>query len=193
MPDVMKITDGDQQMGVEEWFRARLADLNAPYVLEVGTRRSNPDFPTHHKAWLPPSGRMLMVDAFDGIDVDLVQDAHVYEDLEDGSFDAAIAVSVWEHLSRPWVAARALARVLQPGSPFLVVTHQTFPIHGYPSDFFRFSDEALKVLFGDAGFTDLRTEYAFPCTITPPREVTRWNTAAESYLNVAIAGTLREV
>jgi SAM-dependent methyltransferase len=127
-----------------------------------------------------------MSDVTDGLDVDVVADAHDLAPFATSSFDAYIAVSVYEHLRQPWVAAKAAHRVLKNGGTLLVVTHQTFPIHGYPSDFFRFSDVALASIFEDAGFKIIDGGYQYPCQITPPPEVTRWNTAAPAFLNVGV-------
>jgi hypothetical protein len=67
-----------------------------------------------------------------------------------------------------------------------VCTHQTFPLHGYPHDYFRFSAEALAGIFDDAGFEILDGGYTYPASIIPPAEVTRWNPGAAAYLNVDV-------
>lgn len=169
-------------------FQAELLQLDQPSVVEIGTKRWEKDRPTHHQAWAPHAFNYVMVDAEDGTDVDYVQDAHSMPAFADGGMDAVIAVSVWEHLERPWKAAEAMARILRPGGLIYVGTHQSFPIHGYPNDFFRFSAEALALIFRDAGFTEVHTGYTYPCQIIPPPEVTRWNKAAESFLNVDLFG-----
>lgn len=171
----------------------RLAQLEAPDVIEVGTLRWDPDFPTHHERWAP-HGRWTKVDREAGTDVDIVADAHQLEQVlasEQGvwpDFDAYVACSVFEHLERPWVAMEAAAEVVRPGGLVYVQTHQTFPLHGYPQDFFRFSDRALAVLAEDAGLDVLHVGYMYRCIIVPPPEVTRWNTAddVEAWLNVEL-------
>ncbi|WP_206431673.1 hypothetical protein, partial [Bacillus sp. 2A25] len=35
-----------------------------------------------------------------------------------------------------------------------------FPEHGYPDDYFRYSQSGLRLLLADAGFSDISTEYA---------------------------------
>lgn len=189
MTDGARIGDGVAP-GAERLV-AELAALPAPQVIEVGTLRSDPGFPTHHTAWAP-HGTWLKVDREDGPDVDVVADAHqVEQDLaaETGAwpmFDAYVACSVFEHLERPWRAMAAAAEVVRPGGWVYVQTHQTFPLHGYPSDYFRFSTEALRVLMEDARLEVVHTGYLYRCQIIPPPEVTRWNTApdVESWLNV---------
>jgi hypothetical protein len=167
-----------------------------PTVLELGTRRWDPDFPTHHEVWAPPRARWVKADAMAGQDVDRVADAHdlaaafgvTPSNVDRFGFDGYVAVSVYEHLERPWIAAQSAAAVLRPGAWLYVATHQTFPLHGYPRDYFRFSRQALEVIFSDAGFVEIETGYRYRCTIEPPAEVTRWNRApdVESWLNVEI-------
>lgn len=168
-----------------------LAAVERPEVIEVGTLRADPSFPTHHTEWAP-HGRWTKVDREAGTDVDHVADAHRLRDGLRGvrrppaGWDAYVACSVFEHLERPWVAMEAAAAVVRPGGLVYVQTHQTFPLHGYPSDFWRFSTEALRVLMEDAGLVLLHAGYLYPCRIIPPPEVTRWNTSpdVEAWLNV---------
>jgi len=170
----------------EQRFIAALHQRTAPKVLELGTRRWNTTRSTHHAAWLPADATHVMSDVTDGLDVDVVADAHTLAPFAAKTFDAVIAVSVWEHLQHPWVAATAAARVLKPGGLLYVATHHTFPVHGYPSDYTRWTDEGLKALF-DAPLWDVNLAgYSYPCKIVPPADVTVWNTAAEAFLNVDI-------
>jgi hypothetical protein len=173
-----------------------LAAIERPRVVEVGTLRAEADRPTHHTAWAP-HGDWVRVDREEGPDVDVVADAHHLDvDLRVGPmlypprdpFDAYVACSVWEHLERPWQAMVAAASVVRPGGLVYVQTHQTFPIHGYPEDFYRFSDKAMAVMMRDADLEVLHTAYTYPCQIVPPAEVTRWNPAAPAYLNVEALG-----
>lgn len=165
-------------------FLAAVASQPAPRVLELGTLRWEANRPSHHQVWVPHAGEYTMSDIAAGTDVDVVADAHDLAPFADGSFDAVIAVSVWEHLDRPWLAAAAVARVMGANAVAYIGTHQSFPIHGYPQDRWRFTREALALIFADAGLEGIVTGYQYPCKITPPREVTRWNPAAEAYLNV---------
>jgi SAM-dependent methyltransferase len=178
-------------------FRLLLDKMDQPRILELGTLRWEADRPTHHKDWAPDADWVLS-DISPGTDVDVVADAHDLTrywlradgetpPFEDESFDAYIAVSLFEHLERPWRAAQSAERVLRSGGVLYVATHQTFPIHGYPDDYFRFSDRALRLIFEDAGFEVLHAGYAYPCQIIPPPEVTRWNPAAPCWLNVEVA------
>jgi SAM-dependent methyltransferase len=125
-----------------------------------------------------------------GLDVDVVADAHdLHAAFGAESFDAVIAGSVFEHLRRPWIAAKSIAQVLTPGGHVLVLTHQTFIIHGHPSDYWRFTTEALRTLFEDAGMETVSAWYDTPCRILCPRPGV-WRHAvsprAKAYLNVGL-------
>lgn len=167
-------------------FRQYVMAIDQPRVLEIGTLRWENDRPTHHQDWVQHAAKYVMTDVKAGTDVDVVSDAHDLKEFENEYFDIVIAVSVFEHLRRPWRAAEAIYRVMRRSGLLYVGTHQTFPLHGYPHDYFRFSAPALAGMFEDVGFSWSEAGYTYPCKITPPKEVTRWNEAAESYLNVDI-------
>jgi SAM-dependent methyltransferase len=117
-----------------------------------------------------PRSNYVMADVDTGADVDAVADLHALPQDWAGRFDALVAVAVFEHLERPWIAAKEVARVLKPGGFAYVSTHQTFPLHGYPSDFFRFSKEALALIFKDAGLHVAEVGYEHRAKITAPNE-----------------------
>jgi SAM-dependent methyltransferase len=172
--------------GLVEKFCADLASRPGPLdVLELGTLRWGSE-PTHHVAWLPQGTNHVRSDVEEGHDVDVATDAHDLAAFDDESFDAVIACSVWEHLERPWIAAKAVARVLRPGGVAFIVTHQSFPLHGYPRDYFRFSTEAMAIIFGDAGLVDHVAEYEHKAWLTPPPAITVWDPTAPVWLNVGI-------
>lgn len=153
-------------------------------VLELGCLRWEEDRPTHHARWIPDGVEHIKSDVVDGVDVDVAADAHDLAPFADATFDAVVACSVWEHLARPWIAADAVRRVLKPGGFAYIDTHQTFPIHGYPHDYFRFTTEAMAVMFGD-GWETVAAGYDYPCRIDHLGQVDVWNDAAEAFLHVS--------
>lgn len=161
-----------------------LQSVKAATVLEIGTCRSNPKIATHHKHWAAHDANYIMTDFQKGLDVDIVADAQTLtQTFEKASFDAIIACSVFEHIQRPWIATQEMAKLLKPNGKIFVQTHQSFPIHGYPSDYWRFTTQALETIFKDAGLAG-KGYYEFPCEIfskeTPGSE------KAEAFLNVCI-------
>lgn len=165
-------------------------------VLEVGTRRSVPDRSTHKRQRFPwvSNTDYVRLDIRNGIDVDVVGDLHRLPDEWSGKFDCFIAEAVFEHLERPWIAAQEVAKILAPGGLFLVATHQCFPIHGHPNDFFRFSKEALRLIFEDVGLIVEAAEYSDRSLIVPPEGIVpytmldNWNREFPSYILVRAMG-----
>lgn len=164
-------------------WRQLIAEKENPRILWTGAKPWNGS-PIIDQSKHAPHGTWEGTDIEDGEGVHIVSDLEELDKHVKDPYDAIFSPATLEHVARPWVAMKAMYNSLKEGGLLFINTHHTFPIHGYPSDYFRFSTEALKVMASDAGFKILLADYQFPCTITPPPEVTRWNTAAESYLNV---------
>lgn len=97
------------------------------------------------------------VDLQDGPTVDFVGD------LEDDLFTEDIAamarredglgithidcVSVMEHSKHPWLVASNLERMLPVGGTIYVSVPWIWRVHNYPSDYWRFSPECVRMLF----------------------------------------------
>ena len=66
---------------------------------------------------------------------------------DDDSFDAVVSDQVLEHIEGdPYLAFEELFRILKPNGIALHATCFVYPIHGAPSDFWRFTPNALKLL-----------------------------------------------
>ena len=178
--------------------RARALPASAQ-VLETGTRRADPAHCSHVHHLFPgvPRENYLMADMQPGIDVDVIADAHALPAAWTNRFDAYVSHSVFEHLARPWLAAHEVARVLAPGGFCHVMTHQAFPLHGHPSDYFRFSTEALRLLFEDAGLDVIEVGYKgrvkilLPPSLLPVHQYDSWNEEWPSYAYVALLAEKR--
>jgi hypothetical protein len=75
-----------------------------------------------------------------------------------------------------------------PGGICYIETHQTFPFHRYPQDYFQFSKEALTLIFADAGLEVVDTGHLYPrkdCTACRDQRV---DYACLSFLNVYYIG-----
>lgn len=148
-------------------FKKYLHTANKPLsVLELGTRRSNPDAPTIHRSWAPDDCEYIGTDFMDGLDVDVVSDAHTMSQVfGENRFDAVISDSTFEHIERPWIAAREVAKILKPGGVMFCSVPFAFPQHGYPNDYWRFTPDALRVLFEDAGLETIAAHFSTPCRV----------------------------
>lgn len=135
-------------------------------VLEIGTRRVDGAGPTARRDWAR-GAKYIGCDFRPGPDVDVVADVETLSGtFAPGSIDAVIACSVFEHVRRPWLAAIEIGKVLRPGGLAYVQTHATFPLHGHPFDYWRFSREALESLFSvEAGFAERQSWYDYPAMI----------------------------
>jgi hypothetical protein len=89
----------------------------------------------------------LGVDMVDGPGVDRVMDLE--ENLPDdiGSFAHVECCSVLEHSRRPWLMAANIERLMLPGSTLLLAVPFVWRVHAYPSDYWRMTPEAVRVLF----------------------------------------------
>jgi hypothetical protein len=77
-------------------------------------------------------------------------------------------VSTFEHLAMPWKAALEINRVLVTGGTVMVATHQTWPLHEQPWDFWRFSDNSWAAIFNKhTGFEVERFAMGEPASIVP--------------------------
>jgi len=80
----------------------------------------------------------------------------------ENSKDVIWSDATMEHLSHVWVAVAEMASVLRMGGITVHITHQTFPVHDHPSDYWRFTKEAMGSLFCTAaGFHLIDSQYAW--------------------------------
>ncbi|MBW4657538.1 MAG: class I SAM-dependent methyltransferase [Drouetiella hepatica Uher 2000/2452] len=125
-------------------------------VLEIGSRNRSGNV---RRSLLGDRIEYVGMDIVAGENVDVIGDAHNLSGLfPHGSFDAVFSISVFEHLLMPWKAAIEINHVLKPGGWVMIATHQTFPLHEVPWDFWRFSDQSWHGLFNSqTGFKILET------------------------------------
>lgn len=96
-------------------------------------------------------------------------DAHALSSaVAPASVDAVLCFSVFEHLLMPWKVALEFNRVLKPGGWGFVMTHQAFPVHDAPCDYWRFSSHAWKSLFNPyTGFAIVDCAMSDPAYLVP--------------------------
>jgi len=175
-------------MSMLDDFIQRCKQFPSPVALELGTKRSQAGRSTKHDYWVPHAREYICTDIAEGLDVDVVADVHQIADvLGDEQFDVIISCSTFEHLKYPHLAAHQIMRLLRKKGLLYIQTHHTFPLHGFPYDYFRFSREALAGLFGQKmGFNVIGTTYEFPAIIYSDREPGTQN--HPSFLNTCLFG-----
>jgi Methyltransferase domain len=142
--------------------------MGAPRILELGTRQTIPGKPTRHQQrYFPHAGEYLGTDIEMGPDVDFVADVHrLTETTGKEAFDIIFTEAGFEHFKYPHLAAHEIMKALKVGGLAFAQTHQTFPLHGVPYDYFRFSVDAMRSLFGAAmGMKVLTVSHACPAAI----------------------------
>jgi len=161
-------------------------------ILELGTKRSQHSNPTHKKNLFSHISNLeyVMTDYQSGLDVDVVCDLHKTLGIfNNNSFDIIISCSTFEHLKYPQLCGHNLMKMLKIGGIIYIQTHQTYPLHGYKYDYFRFSREALKSIFSKKmNMKTISTIFNGNCLIMPEENIGGWNYVAESYLNVVYVG-----
>lgn len=100
---------------------------------------------------------MVGIDMREGNGVDIVVDAKK-TDFEDESFDTIICLDTLEHVDWPRNLIHESYRIMKPGGYIFLATVMDFPIHDYPSDYWRFTPECLRLLLDDAGYEVIETE-----------------------------------
>jgi hypothetical protein len=145
-------------------FLDGLRDLTEGAVLEIGSRARSGIV---RRDCVAAGVEYVGLDVVDGPNVDVVGDAHrLSEFLPAAHFTHAFAISVWEHLLAPWKVSLELNAVLTDGAEVLVQTHQTWPVHDAPSDYWRFSQWSWKALFNeDTGFEIVESAMGIPGTV----------------------------
>ena len=135
----------------------RNAHLLGDDVLEIGSRM------TDANAWWIVNrdlaqGQWTGCDMQAGHGVDVVADIHNPPEQWAGRFSGILCSEVLEHVARPWVALPKIRSLLRPNGWIVVTTLTSFPIHGFPDDYYRYTPSGLRLLLEDAGFKNVHTE-----------------------------------
>lgn len=184
----------DEPHPLADKFIADLMKMVAPKVLELGTKRWDPNLVTHHRAWAPDDAQYVMGDIEAGTDVDVIVDAHDLSPwFTDGGTDAIISVAVLEHCRHAWVVAQEAFRILRPGGIHYCQTHMAFMRHSsYGGDFGRWTSDGLSALFEWAGFTTVGVSMTHRVRLVPEVPPTRWNEGAASDAWLCVDGYFRK-
>jgi len=133
------------------------------------------------------SNAKWMVTDYDAVPgIDIAADLHCLDTSTEHRFDGIFCPYVLEHVERPWDVMKAMAKTLRKEGVLYVLTCQTFPLHYYPNDYFRFSKDALASMAVAAGLRPQAACYARPCKVVPPPETIGWYEPAEAFLDVSI-------
>lgn len=107
------------------------------------------------------TGEYVGTDMRAGPGVDVVCNAH--ELSYPGEFGLALSTEMLEHDDAPWLSLAAMRGcVWEPGHLILTARgydeRGCFPLHGYPSDLWRFSVDGVQAILRHAGWKPLLVE-----------------------------------
>ena len=122
--------------------------LDEPY-LEVGSKDYGGRDNIRDKF---PNKKFVGIDMLPGKNVDKVVDLtlpfeKIDKKLNGMRFGTIFCFSVLEHCDNPFKMAQNMTKLLKPKGKIVLGVPFTFKIHGYPSDYWRFTFEGTKVLF----------------------------------------------
>lgn len=130
-----------------EWTE-RMREVFMNYVgrvLEIGSLDLNGSV----KHLFSDAREYIGIDMRGGKNVDIVMNAHdVYSKFGMDSFDTVLCYNTLEHDDSFWVTLENIRKVLRVGG-WLIISAPTygFPIHDYPGDYWRFSEEVYEKVF----------------------------------------------
>ncbi len=84
-------------------------------------------------------------DMREGLGVDRVEDVHCLK-LKSNSVGTLLIFDTLEHVENVHLAMQEIYRVLKPGGMVIMSSVMKFPIHDYPSDYWRFTPKAFELL-----------------------------------------------
>lgn len=156
---------GTKGLSLFEEFRQEINRSQAK-VLEIGSRQVVPG--GESKRSLFPNCSYVGFDYYADSNTDVVGDAHELSKFFGCEFDAVFSLAVLEHFAMPWVIAAEINKVLKVGGLTFHSTHFAFPIHERPWDFWRYTDQALRILFSPPlGFEVIRCDFDTPARMHP--------------------------
>lgn len=121
-------------------------DWPAGNVLEVGSRQVTPADWTP-RGLFPPAWLYHGLDIAPGRNVDLIcAETGIWPQSWFTVYDVVVSANALEHCRRPWEVVQNVFRVLKPGGLFLAVAPFMWPLHNFPSDYFRFTGSGLASL-----------------------------------------------
>lgn len=153
------------------FLSARAAAASAPHlrdlmqgdILDVGAGTGFGKRLIHPSAnYYPtdiPGGRNRLDASITRQGIVLAKECSVYAiDFETDRFDGCMALSLFEHLDDPRRAIAEISRVVKPGGHIVLQVPFNFPVHGYPMDYWRWTQEGIRLFLQQNGMEVLRCD-----------------------------------
>jgi len=131
-------------------------------ILEIGSKDygNTQDFRS-----LFPNFDYIGVDMEEGKGVDIIADFtddldNLKEKLSDRKFKTIFCFSVLEHCKYPFKMCDNISNILEKDGFIFIGVPFSWRIHGYPSDYWRFTSEGIKILFPNVDFEPYKSNIA---------------------------------
>lgn len=133
---------GQYRNAVEVFLKKQITEPLPEPIVDIGGRA--------YRKWMQGiiSQDFATWDMQAGDDVTRIVDATRMNEIESASVGTIICVSALEHVDRVWNAALQMARVTRPGGKIIISAPFEFEFHEQPRDYWRFTPDALRILFG---------------------------------------------
>jgi hypothetical protein len=141
-------------------------DVNAKggTILELGSRARSGN--TTRELFDASVVQYVGVDITSGPNVDIVGDVHELSRFITSPVDFMFSISVFEHFLMPWKVALEMNKIMKVGGKAFCHSHQTWPAHDEPWDYFRFSKWAWGSLFNKhTGFRVVDARWGEPVSV----------------------------
>jgi SAM-dependent methyltransferase len=126
----------------KRFFDTYLPYLDLPTVVDIGAQNVNGSL----REVCPATATYIGVDFVKGAGVDVVLDDPYKLPFEDGSIDAVVSSSCFEHSEFFWVLFLEILRVLKPAGLFYLNAPSNGQFHRYPVDCWRFYPDSGRAL-----------------------------------------------
>jgi SAM-dependent methyltransferase len=157
----------------------RHLDLFRPPWLEIGSRECGHTV-SFRQAFSDHGGEYIGTDQEAGPGVDMVLDLTADFSLVSRRlpkpFATILCLSVLEHCRQPFLMAENMQRLLAPGGALYVSVPFAWEIHNFPADYWRFTPDAVRLLFPGIDFPQDSCAYHsqeedvfYPLESGPPR------------------------
>ncbi len=113
-----------------------------------------------------PNKKYIGADMRPGPGVDVILNLHRIN-LPSESAGTILILDTLQHVEFPWLALEESYRILKPNGLLIVTSVMNWTIHGYPSDYWRFTPQAFRTLLRPFNFTfvEFAGNSKFPHTI----------------------------
>lgn len=136
---------------VVDHFSVWAKDKSFEKVLEVGSLQC--ESPKDPEMWNKLDMRRYVkthfyigLDMQAGPGVDKIINAENMSERLKDQFDLVICIDTLEHVKHPWLVIEEIYKVLKPGGLAYFAVPFRFGIHDYPSDYYRYTEEGMKIL-----------------------------------------------